>query len=144
MKTESSAGGVIACHVGNQWFFLLLKDMNGMWTFPKGIIENGERAEDAAAREIKEEVGVTGLKLLLPLPPIEYLYRRNGITKKSVQYFVFLSPIRRKPVVQREEGIREARWCSINDAMTMIGYRETNVQLLEETWKLVKRQISNG
>lgn len=144
MKSESSAGGVIACLVGNQWFFLLLKDMSGSWTFPKGIIEKGERVEDAAAREIKEEVGISGLKLLVPLPPIEYLYRRNGTIKKSVQYFVFLSPSRRKPVIQKEEGIREARWTPIGSAMTMIGYRETNVKLLEETWKLVKRQTSNG
>ena len=143
MKSESSAGGVIVCGANNQWFVLLLKDMNSTWTFPKGVIEKGERPEEAAAREIKEEVGITGLKLLAPLTPIQYFFKRNGTIHKSVQYFVFLATNRTKPVEQKEEGIQEARWLLIEKAMDMIGYRDTNVKILEETWMLLKPQTYN-
>lgn len=135
MRTEFSAGGIIACQFQKKWYILILKDMNGTWTFPKGVIEKGESAEEAAKREIHEEVGITGLKLLATLTPIQYFYRRKGTIKKTVQYFIFLSDIRTKPNVQKEEGIREARWVPINEAMEMIGYRETNVGLLKETEK---------
>ncbi len=144
MKSESSAGGVIVCREVNQWFVLLLKDMNSTWTFPKGVIEKGERPEEAATREIKEEVGITDLKFFAPLIPIQYFFKRNGIIHKTVQYFVFLADNRTKPVVQKEEGIQEARWLPIERAMDMIGYRETNVKILEETWMLLKPQTYNG
>lgn len=140
MKTEFSAGGVIACFVKKQWFVLLLRDMNDMWTFPKGLIEKGELPEQAAKREIHEEVGITGLKLFAPLPPIQYFYKRKGTIKKTVQYFVFLTHDRIKPTVQTVEGIQDARWVPRGDALDMIGYRETNEKLLEETWKLLKRR----
>lgn len=136
MKTEHSAGGVIVCRLRNaRNYVLILKDMNDTWTFPKGFIEKGELAEEAARREIKEEVGISGLKFQTPLPPIQYFYKRKGTIKKTVQYFVFLSDIRTKPNVQKKEGIHEARWVSFGKAIDMIGYRETNAGLLEETKK---------
>lgn len=133
MKTEHSAGGVIVSRIRNEWYILVLKDMNDTWTLPKGLIEKGESPEEAAAREIKEEVGITSLKLFSPLTPIQYTYKRNGLVKKTVQYFIFVAGIRTKPTVQKEEGIREARWMPIDKAIEIIGYRETNVGLLEET-----------
>lgn len=137
MKTANSAGGIVVCTSKGQWFVLILKDMNDTWTFPKGLIEKGEKPDDAAMREIQEEVGITGLKLLAPLIPIQYVYQRGGTIKKTVHYFIFQSKSRRKPAVQQEEGIREARWVSLENAMTMIGYRDTNRRLLEDTRKAI-------
>lgn len=144
MKTETSAGGLIVCSIRSKWYVLILRDMNETWTFPKGLIEKGEKPEDAALREIKEEVEIAGLKLLAALPPIQYFYERSGTIKKTVHYFVFQSQRRVRPHAQKEEGIREAKWVSIDRAINMIGYHQTNVALLEETWKLVKPQTYNG
>lgn len=138
MKTETSAGGIIVCHANNQWCVLIMKDMNDAWTFPKGLIEKDEKPQDAALREIKEEVGMSNLKFVAPLTPIQYFYQRHGTMKKTVHYFIFRSMVRIRPRVQKEEGIKEAKWVSISDAIDMIGYRETNVPLLEETWKLLQ------
>ena len=42
--------------------FLLVRTSNGeRWTFPKGGVERGESMSQAAAREAREEAGVTGL-----------------------------------------------------------------------------------
>lgn len=137
MKREVSAGGLIVCPIHKQWYVLILKDMNETWTFPKGLIEKGERPEDAAAREIEEEVGIVDLKLIAPLPDVQYFYKRHTTIEKTVHYFVFVSMTRMKPKPQKEEGIREAQWVKMVRAIDMIGYRETNVKLLEETWKLL-------
>lgn len=138
MKTATSAGGVIVNLSHNQWYVLVIKDMKESWTFPKGMIEPRETAENAALREIQEEVGISKLSLLSAFIPIQYTYTRSGLITKTVYYFLFQSILRIKPTVQKEEGIKVAKWVSIAKAIDMIGYRQTNVGLLEETWKLLQ------
>lgn len=47
----------------------------GKWSFPAGFVERGERVEDAAVREVKEEVG-----LAVELGPLLGLYSATGET----------------------------------------------------------------
>lgn len=137
MKNEVSAGGLIVRKLGKIWEILLIKDMNGNWTFPKGLIEKEEDAEAAARREIAEEVGITGLKLMQKLNDIEYWYRRNGLIHKLVRYFLF--EVKGNPLIktQKEEGISEAKWFRIDKTTKIIGYPMTNVRLLEKAKSLL-------
>lgn len=132
MNREVSAGGIIVTKSGRLWYVLLMKDMNGNWTFPKGKIESGEDYERTAVREIEEEVGITGLSKIAELTPSEYWYYRKASIKKTVHYFLFASATRQPPIVQTEEGISEARWVSFAKAKTMLGYPDTNAALLTE------------
>ncbi len=133
MKTELSAGGIIVRKNGASWDVLLLKDMNDNWTFPKGLVEKGENAVFAAKREIAEEVGISDVSLISPLTPIHYMYKRNGLISKTVQYFLFSTEGKEIPKGQKEEGVSEVRWVPLDEALTIIGYPKTNKQLLEET-----------
>ena len=57
-QRETSAGGVVyRLHAGHA-VFLLIRDSYQNWGFPKGHLESGERAEDAAVREVREETGM--------------------------------------------------------------------------------------
>ena len=88
LKTEHhrSAGGLVVRGES----ILLISTQNGKrWQLPKGHIEAGESAEQAAVREVREETGVTG-DVVAPLPGIEYWYVEKGRLRvhKHVAYFL--------------------------------------------------------
>ena len=138
MKTEISAGGVVVRKFREHHQVLLIKDMNNNWTFPKGIIENNEEAGEAAKREIMEETGLSSVTLIAHLSPIHYIYRRNGLIQKTVYYFLFrTTSIRKTLTPQRAEGISDARWMTLNSAVSKVGYPETNRSLLAQVKQLL-------
>ncbi len=139
MKTEVSSGGVVVKKVGRTWRVLLLCDMNDSWTFPKGLVEKGEVKEDAAAREVGEEVGLSKLEYLGEFSPIEYFYRRGSLIHKTVYYFLFRFRGREKLVCQKSEGIRDAKWFDFDEAISTVGYPKTNVALLKKAEKLLAK-----
>jgi 8-oxo-dGTP diphosphatase len=130
MKREISAGGIVVVKTSKGWDVLVIHDLNGVATFPKGKVEPGEPLTKAAAREIREEVGLTDLELLNELPEIEYWYKRKNTVHKTVHYFVFHTKKKGTIVPQTEEGIHDVQWIPIEDAIQKIGYPKTNKQLL--------------
>ncbi len=132
MNTETSAGGLIVCKDGNTWKILLMKDRKNVWTFPKGIPEGDEDPKTTALREIEEEVGIRDLVIVTELHPVTYWYFREKSVKKTVYYFLCISKTMQLPVVQTEEGISEAKWVTLEEALSLIGYPKTNHPLLKE------------
>lgn len=55
-----SAGVVIARRGGGDWRLLVLRS-GKQWDFPKGLLEEGESAHDAARREATEGTGISDL-----------------------------------------------------------------------------------
>ncbi len=137
MKRELSAGGVILRKRKGGWEVLIVQDMKDQWTFPKGKVESGEEAVDAAKREITEEVGIRDVTLRAELPRVEYWYQRDGLVKKTVHYFVFTSQGEETLVNQLAEGIHNAQWMPIDKAIEIIGYPKTNKDLLWKSKKLL-------
>ena len=58
---------VLLAHFGGPYW--ARKDA-GAWSIPKGLIEEGETAEQAARREFAEELGPAPRGALVPLPPL--------------------------------------------------------------------------
>jgi 8-oxo-dGTP pyrophosphatase MutT (NUDIX family) len=59
MPQERSAGAIIFfIEKSGEAKYLLLKHKPDSWDFPKGLIEKGEKPEEAAIRECKEETGI--------------------------------------------------------------------------------------
>ncbi len=130
MKTEVSAGGIVVRKRHGVWEIMLVQDKNDAWTFPKGLVEKTENYENAATREIREEVGLSGLKLCVKLPLVRYMYQKNGFISKTVHYFLFRLTRPQKAVSQKEEGIHNATWIPLHKAIEIIGYPKTNRPLL--------------
>lgn len=132
MKTEVSAGGVIVRKRGDSWEVLLICDPKGKWTFPKGHLEGDESHLDTAIREIGEEVGVHDLTYLADLIPVEYLFTRDGLVKKTVHFFLFETAGETPLVPQLDEGITDAVWVPLAEAANQIGYPKTNKPIIKE------------
>lgn len=132
MNHELSAGGVIFRKNKRKFEVLLLKDQRDEWTFPKGLVEEGEDKVKTAEREINEEVGLSHIRFLDTIAKIQYMYKRDGsLISKDVFYFLFEATESEKLVPQKEEGIQEVRWFSLEKAKEIIGYKKTNEEVLK-------------
>jgi 8-oxo-dGTP pyrophosphatase MutT (NUDIX family) len=121
-QRETSAGGVVyRLHEGNA-LFLLIKDSYQNWGFPKGHLESGERAEDAAMREVREETGIGDLALRGRIETIDWYFRFRGQLIHKVCHFYLMETGQATTNPQHAEGITACRWVSFGDAHAAISY----------------------
>ena len=91
---QHSAGGVVVRGTveggggARDGEVLLITVSGGRWQLPKGRLEAGETAEQAAVREVEEETGVRG-RVRHELPAIDYWFSRpDRRVHKRVEYFL--------------------------------------------------------
>ena len=83
-----SAGAVVVRPTTDGWRYLLLR-VYRTWDFPKGGVEAGESALDAAVREVEEEAGLTDLKFPWGAAYCDTQPYSGG---KVARYFLAMSP----------------------------------------------------
>lgn len=127
---EISAGGVLARPSERGWEVCLVR-AGAYWGFPKGHLEPGETASDAALREISEECGIAvdALTIVGELPASEYVYRRAGrLIFKLVHHFLLVTAAQTELVPQASE-IDEAAWLSFAEAAESASFADTRTAL---------------
>jgi ADP-ribose pyrophosphatase YjhB (NUDIX family) len=108
-RTDPRRGGVSVLLVSS-------KKEPGHWIFPKGHVEAGETAEEAALRETQEEAGVDG-ELVGPAGALEFDW---GSRRYHVDYFL----IRATGETARTDG-RSKVWLPFEDAVERLSYPDT-------------------
>ena len=87
------------------------------WSLPKGKLDAGESWEQAALREVEEEVGLRS-RLGPELPPIGY--RDDKGRDKAVRYWL-MEPRDDSPFTPNDE-VDEMRWVDVAGATALLSY----------------------
>ena len=125
MSTEAgefSAGGVVVD--GDRVVTIVpvkrAADGSRVLGLPKGHPDGDETAEQAAAREVAEEAGVTG-RLIADLGDVHYHYERKGrAVHKVVRFFLF--EYESGDVADHDHEIEHADWIPLAEAAERLTY----------------------
>jgi 8-oxo-dGTP diphosphatase len=88
------------------------------WSLPKGKLYPGETWEDAALREVAEEVGLR-CRLGDELPPVSY--RDNKGRAKVVRYWLMEPEDDGSPFTPNDE-VDDMRWVDADEAARLLSY----------------------
>jgi 8-oxo-dGTP pyrophosphatase MutT (NUDIX family) len=116
--TEHSYGGVVVR--GGDVAAIVPRGKRSALALPKGGPEPGERPEQTAEREVREETGLTG-RVRAPLGDVVYHYRRSGRrVRKTVSFF--LLDYLEGSTDDHDHEVTEARWVPLDRARTELTY----------------------
>ena len=117
--TEVGAAGGLVKHTTGKYLFI---EKKGKLDLPKGHIEPGEEPEACATREVQEECGITGHKIVKPLPPSYHTYSWEGISylKKTSWFLMDYNGIMDLEP-QINEGITKVEWLSPDELSKIKG-----------------------
>jgi 8-oxo-dGTP pyrophosphatase MutT (NUDIX family) len=87
---------------------------------PKGGPERGERPEETAMREVREETGLTA-RVRAPLGDVTYHYRRSGRRVRKTVSFFLLDYVEGS-TDDHDHEVTEARWVPLEAARSELTY----------------------
>lgn len=120
---EISAGGMIYRKEDDGYYFVLILDAYGKWTFPKGHVDSEESLETAAIRELQEETGLPDLKSHGYLGETEVKVHKPGEKpfRKLIKYFLVETHSIKLTVPDTDE-LKDVKWYAQNEALEILGY----------------------
>jgi 8-oxo-dGTP pyrophosphatase MutT (NUDIX family) len=130
---------VFRLHAGAA-LFLLIRDSYSNWGFPKGHLEQGEAAEDAALREVREETGLGELSLRGTIDTIDWYFRFRGRLIHKVCHFFLMETEQADTWPQRAEGITACQWATYDEASVAISYANAR-QVLRRAHEMIVADV---
>lgn len=137
MIHEHSAGSIIyRVNDGKIEFLIVESCMHHTWGFPKGHLEPGETEEEAAKREVAEEVGLH--------PDFDFNFRcemtyptEEGTVKKVGFFLSENNPTQH--VVDQKEEILNSKWIDLQEAESYLPKERGLYKMLVKAEKFIKQ-----
>jgi len=105
---EVEAAGGLVKHVNGRFLFI---EKKGRLDLPKGHTEPGEEPSVCALREVSEECGITGHKIVKTLCCTYHTYTWEGISYlKKTTWFLMSYDGKMITEPEKEEGITKVEW----------------------------------
>lgn len=139
MLHEHSAGSIIYRLNGTKPEFLIVQSvLHHTWGFPKGHLEPGETEEQAAKREVAEEVGLRPIFDFSFRREIEYVTEENTIKKVGFFLSKYVSD---QKVVDQAEEILNSKWVDFDQAKEYLPAGRNLVNILSEANNYLKSNL---
>lgn len=138
MKFEFSAGGIVYKKNGGNKILVAKHSQHHAWVFPKGLIgdkQKGEKKEETAVREVKEETGIDA-EIEKELTPVEYWYQWEGEKRKKTVYYYIMKFVG-GDTKDHDHEMEEVEWIDYNDVSNRLSY-PSDKKVWEEAKKLIK------
>jgi len=128
MPIEKSAGAIIFRREDNLIKYLLIKYESGHWEFPRGQIEKGEKLEDTAIREIKEETGIEDISFIRGFKEwIKFFFRHEGKTVMKIATFLLAETKTEEVKLSHEH--QDYIWLEYEEALKKLTYDNSKTVL---------------
>lgn len=120
MKKEKSCGAVVIKEENGKIKFLIIKQHDEYWHFPKGHVEEGETEEETAIREIKEETNIDVEIDNRFRKVITYSPKENTI--KDVVFFI--GKAKSNDLIIDKSELLEAKWVNAKEVENYFEYED--------------------
>jgi 8-oxo-dGTP pyrophosphatase MutT (NUDIX family) len=135
---ETSAGGLVVDDAEGEARAALIGryDRRGRmrWSLPKGHLEPGETAEQAAVREVAEETGIRG-RVIAPLGSIDFSFMADDHrVHKTVHHFLLLAE--GGELSRDDPEVASVAWVPLEELATRLSYQDER-RLLEQVPQLL-------
>ena len=115
---EVSYGGVVVR--GDEVLVIVPRGRRRVLGLPKGGRNAGESPEQTAAREVREETGVTA-RVRQRLGQVDYRYRRGGRWFDKTVHF-YLCEFEAGDTADHDHEVDDARWMPLTEARRRLTY----------------------
>lgn len=134
---QVSAGGVVyRPAAGGAEVVIVRVGPKGRWQLPKGIVDEGEKPEETAVREVREEAGVDA-RIAGSLDTIEYWYVGNEHGGRRVRFHkfvhLFVLEYTSGDVADHDHEVDEARWVPLGEAAEMLAFQSERKAMRQAT-----------
>ncbi len=92
-----------------------------IFCLPKGLVERGEKPEETASREVKEETGLTG-RLVDKIDSIEYWFNWSNKKIHKKVYFYLFKYLSGK-TSDHDYELEDVKWFPIDEAIKKLTYK---------------------